>query len=249
MKFRLKIWRQKGPEEKGFFQTLQIEDIFPDMSFLEMLDLVNQKMILEGEEPIAFDHDCREGICGTCSLLINGEAHGPQKAVASCQLYMRQFKDGEEICIEPFRAKAFPIIRDLIVDRSAFDRIQSAGGYISVNTGSAPSANALPVSKKKADEALAAALCIGCGACVASCKNASASLFTAARTVHFSKLPQGQAEQEDRVLNMVAQMDKEGFGACSHTGTCSAVCPKEISLETIAEMNKLWRKAVLKKQH
>ena len=249
MNFTLKVWRQKGPKEKGCFQTVLAESIFPDMSFLEMLDFVNQNMILKGEEPIAFDHDCREGICGACSLVINGEPHGPQKAVASCQLYMRQFKDEEEIYIEPFRAKAFPVVRDLIVDRSALDRIQKEGGYISVNTGSAPPANALPVPKNLADEAFSAALCIGCGACVASCKNASASLFTAARIFHFSKLPQGQAEQDTRVLNMVAQMDKEGFGACSHTGTCSSVCPKEISLETIAEMNRLWRKAALKKQH
>ena len=248
MNFTLKIWRQKSSKDKGFFQTVPVQDISSDMSFLEMLDVMNQNIILKGEEPVAFDHDCREGICGTCSLLINGEPHGPQRAVASCQLYMRQFKDGEEISIEPFRAKAFPVVRDLIVDRSSFDRIQKAGGYISVNTGSAPSANALPVPKKQADEAFSAALCIGCGACVASCKNASASLFTAARVIHFSKLPQGQAEQEKRVLNMVAQMDKEGFGACSHTGTCSAACPKEISLETIAEMNKLWRKASLKKR-
>ena len=247
MKFTLKIWRQKGPKEKGFFQTTVVEDISPDMSFLEMLDIVNQNMVLKGEDPVVFDHDCREGICGTCSLLINGEPHGPQKAVASCQLYMRQFKDGAEIYVEPFRAKAFPVIRDLMVDRSSFDRIQKAGGYVSVNTGSAPSANALPVPKRKADEAFAAAMCIGCGACVASCKNASASLFTAARIAHFSKLPQGQAEQEERVLNMMDQMDKEGFGACSHTGTCSAACPKEISLDTIAEMNKFWRKAALKK--
>ena len=247
MQFKLKIWRQKGPKAKGFFETVCVKDISPEMSFLEMLDFINQDRVLKKEEPIAFDHDCREGICGTCSLLINGEAHGPQKAVASCQLYMRQFKDEEEIYVEPFRAKAFPIVRDLIVDRSSFDRIQEKGAYVSVNTGSAPSANAIPISKDQADEAFSAALCIGCGACVASCKNASASLFTAARIVHFSKLPQGQVEQEDRVLNMVAQMDKEGFGACSHTGTCSSVCPKEISLKTILEMNKLWRKAVLKK--
>ena len=249
MNFMLKVWRQKGPKDKGFFQTIPAKNIFPDMSFLEMLDFVNQNMILKGKEPIAFDHDCREGICGTCSLVINGEPHGHQKAVASCQLYMRQFKDEMEICIEPFRAKAFPVVRDLIVDRSALDRIQKAGGYISVNTGSAPSANALPVPKEQADEAFSAALCIGCGACVASCKNASASLFTAARIFHFSKLPQGQAEQNTRVLNMVAQMDKEGFGACSHTGTCSSACPKEISLKTIAEMNRLWIKATLKNQH
>ena len=247
MQFTLKIWRQKGPKDKGFFETVCVKDISPEMSFLEMLDFVNQDRVLKKEEPIAFDHDCREGICGTCSLLINGEAHGPQKAVASCQLYMRQFKDGEKIYVEPFRAKAFPIIRDLIVDRSSLDRIQEKGAYVSVNTGSAPSANAIPIPKAQADEAFSAALCIGCGACVASCKNASASLFTAAKIVHFSKLPQGQVEQEDRVLNMVAQMDKEGFGACSHTGTCSLVCPKEISLKTISEMNKLWRKAVLKK--
>ena len=248
MNFILKIWRQKGPKNKGFFQTVEAKNIFPDMSFLEMLDSINQELILKGEEPVAFDHDCREGICGTCSLVINGVSHGPQKAVATCQLYMRQFKKGSEICIEPFRAKAFPVIRDLIVDRSALDRIQKAGGYISVNTGSAPSANALPIPKHKADEAFSAALCIGCGACVASCVNASASLFTAARIFHFSKLPQGQAEQDKRVLSMVDQMDKEGFGACSHTGTCSAVCPKEIRLETIAEMNRLWRKSVLKKR-
>lgn len=247
MNFTLKIWRQKGPKDRGFFQTVLAKNISPDMSFLEMLDSVNQEMILKKEEPVAFDHDCREGICGTCSLLINGEPHGPQKAVATCQLYMREFKEGQKIYIEPFRAKAFPIIRDLIVNRSAFDRIQQAGGYISVNTGSAPPANTLPISKKKADEAFNSALCIGCGACVASCQNASASLFTAARIFHFSKLPQGQAEQEERVLSMVEQMDKEGFGACSHTGTCQAACPKEISLTTIAEMNRLWRKAALKK--
>lgn len=248
MKFILKIWRQKNSMDKGFFQTIPIKEVSPDTSFLEMLDIMNQNIILKGEDPVAFDHDCREGICGTCSLLINGEPHGPQKAVAACQLYMRQFKDEEEIYVEPFRAKAFPVVKDLIVDRSSLDRVQEKGGYISVNTGSAPPANALPVPKKKADEAFAAALCIGCGACVASCKNASASLFTAARVAHFSKLPQGQAEQEERVLNMVAQMDKEGFGACSHTGTCSAACPKEISLETIAEMNRLWRKASLTKR-
>lgn len=248
MNFLLKVWRQKGPEEKGLFQEIPVKNISPDMSFLEMLDLVNQDMILKGEEPIAFDHDCREGICGSCGVVINGSAHGPQKAVTSCQLYMRQFKDGEKISIEPFRAKSFPIIRDLIVDRSALDRIQQKGAYISVNTGSAPPANAQPIGKDQADSAFASALCIGCGACVASCKNASASLFASARISQFSKLPQGQLEQEDRVLNMTAQMDKEGFGACSHTGTCSAVCPKEISLENIAFMHRLWRKAILKKR-
>ncbi len=248
MNFTLKIWRQKNPKDKGFFQTVSVKNISSDMSFLEMLDIMNQNIILKGEDPVAFDHDCREGICGACGLLINGEPHGHQKAVTACQLYMRQFKDGEEIYIEPFRAQAFPVIRDLIVDRSSLDRVQEAGGYISVNTGSAPPANALPVPKKKADEAFASALCIGCGACVASCKNASASLFTAARVIHFAKLPQGQAEQEERVLNMAEQMDKEGFGACSHTGSCSAACPKEISLEVIAEMSRLWRKASLKKK-
>lgn len=249
MKFTLKIWRQKTPEDKGFFQTVEAQDISPDMSFLEMLDLINQGIILKGGEPVAFDHDCREGICGTCSLIINGNPHGPNRATASCQLYMREFKDGEELYIEPFRAKAFSVVRDLIVDRSSLDRIQEAGGYISVNTGSAPSANAIPVPKEQADQAFSSALCIGCGACVASCQNASASLFTAARIFHFSKLPQGRVEQESRALNMISQMDKEGFGACSHTGTCSVVCPKEISLETIAEMNRLWRKAALKKRN
>ena len=248
MNLTLKIWRQKNSKERGDFQTFPLKDISPDMSFLEMLDLLNQNLILKGEEPVAFDHDCREGICGTCGLMINGEPHGPQKAVTACQLYMREFKEGDKIYIEPFRAKAFPVVKDLIVDRSSLDRIQEKGGYISVNTGSAPSANALPIAKAKADSAFMSALCIGCGACVASCSNASASLFTAARVVHFSKLPQGQVEQEERVLNMTAQMDKEGFGACSHTGTCSAVCPKEISLETIAEMNRLWRKALLKQK-
>ena len=249
MWFRLKVWRQKGPKAKGFFQKLELKDVSPDMSFLEMLDRANEKLILDRQEPIAFDHDCREGICGTCSLMINGSAHGHQKSVASCQLYMRQFKDGENICIEPFRAKAFPVIRDLIVDRSAFDRIQQAGGYVSVNTGSAPPAHTFPIAKSSADEAFASALCIGCGACVASCPNSSASLFTAARLFHFSRLPQGQTEQEGRVLNMVNQMDKEGFGSCSHTGACSASCPKDISLKTIAKMNGQWRKAILKREH
>ena len=248
MNFKLKVWRQKGPKEKGHFQDIPVKNITEDMSFLEMLDNVNEKLVLKKEEPIAFDHDCREGICGTCSLMINGSAHGPRKAISTCQLYMREFKDGDEIYIEPFRAKAFPIIRDLIVDRSAFDRIQQEGGFISVDTGSAPLANAIPVPKDKADQAFSSALCIGCGACVASCKNSSASLFTAARIFHFSKLPQGQAEKNKRILNMVAQMDKEGFGACSHTGTCSVSCPKEISLETISEMYREWRKAFLRKR-
>ena len=248
MNFELKVWRQKSHEDKGCFQSIPVKDITEDMSFLEMLDAVNENLVLKKEEPIAFDHDCREGICGTCSLFINGSAHGPRKAITTCQLYMREFQDGDEIYIEPFRAKAFPVIRDLIVDRSAFDRIQQAGGFISVDTGSAPPANAIPIPKEKANQAFSSALCIGCGACVASCKNSSASLFTAARIFHFSKLPQGQAEKEERILNMVSQMDKEGFGACSHTGACSASCPKEISLETIAEMHREWRKALLKKR-
>ncbi|MBC6415001.1 MAG: succinate dehydrogenase/fumarate reductase iron-sulfur subunit [Bdellovibrionales bacterium] len=247
MNFNLKIWRQKSNKVPGSFQSLFVKDISEDMSFLEMLDKINEDLILKKEEPIAFDHDCREGICGTCSLMINGSAHGPQKAITSCQLYMREFQNGSEIYVEPFRAKAFPIIRDLIIDRSAFDRIQQAGGFISVNTGSAPPANTIPVPKEKANQAFSSALCIGCGACVASCKNSSASLFTAARIFHFSKLPQGQAEKTNRVLNMVKQMEKEGFGACSHTGACSVSCPKEISLETISEMHREWRKAFLNK--
>ena len=248
MEFTLKIWRQKSKKEQGFFQSIPVKDIPPSSSFLEMLDVVNENLTLTGGEPIAFEHDCREGICGTCSLVINGEAHGPQKAVTTCQLYMRQFKNGETLFIEPFRARSFPVIRDLIVDRSSFDRIQQVGGYVSVNTGSAPSANALPIVKEKADEAFASATCIACGACVASCKNASASLFVAARIVQFSKLPQGEVENERRVLKMVAQMDKEGFGSCSHTGACFAACPKEISLENIAKMNLLWKKAAIKQK-
>ena len=247
MKFKLKVWRQKEPKDKGYFQDISIEDISEDMSFLEMLDFVNETLILEKKEPIAFDHDCREGICGTCGFMINGSAHGPRTAITTCQLYMREFKDESEIWIEPFRAKAFPVIKDLIVDRSSFDRIQQEGGFISVNTGSAPSANTFPVPKAKADQAFENALCIGCGACVASCPNSSASLFVSAKISQLSKLPQGQAEREKRALNMITQMDKESFGACSHTGACSVSCPKEISLKTIAEMHKEWRKAVLKK--
>ena len=248
MNFNLQIWRQKSPKEKGGFQALSVRDISPDTSFLEMLDLVNERLIREKKEPVAFEHDCREGICGACGVVINGAPHGPGKAVTTCQLYMREFKDNQKITIEPFRSSAFPVIRDLIVDRSAFDRIQQAGGYISVNTASAPPANALPVSREKALRAFDSAVCIGCGACVAGCKNASANLFVSARLSHFSLLPQGQPEQDTRALRMTAQMDREGFGACSHTGTCFAVCPKEISLENIARMNKGWMKAVLKKR-
>lgn len=248
MDFKLKIWRQKSPGDEGKFQSFTVRNISPDTSFLEMLDLVNEELIRVRKEPVAFEHDCREGICGACGMMINGEPHGPGKGVTACQLYMREFKAHREIYIEPFRAKAFPVIRDLIVDRSAFDRVQQVGGYVSVNTGSAPSANALPVPQEKAQRAFAPATCIGCGACVASCKNASASLFVSARLAHFSLLPQGQAEKDSRVLKMVAQMDREGFGACSHTGSCFAACPKEISLENIARMNKSWMRAVLKKR-
>ena len=238
MTLKLKIWRQAGPKEPGHFQALEAKDVLPDMSFLEMLDVVNDNLTRGGQSPVEFDHDCREGICGSCAMVINGNPHGPDVMTTTCQLHMRRFKDGDSITIEPFRAKAFPIIKDLAIDRSAFDRVQIAGGYISANTGAAQDANAIPVPKKDADLSFAAATCIGCGACVASCKNASASLFVAAKVSHFSHLPQGQAERESRVLNMVAQMDVEGFGACTNTGACSAACPKGISLETIARMNR-----------
>lgn len=244
---KLKIWRQKGPNEKGYFMDCEARDISVDMSFLEMLDQVNEKLIHQEKEPIEFDHDCREGICGTCSLVINGNPHGPQKATTSCQLHMRSFKQGDTIVIEPFRAKAFPIVKDLIVDRSSFDRINEAGGYISTNTGNAPEANSLPIGKDTADEAFVSAACIGCGACVAACKNASASLFVSAKISHLSLLPQGQIEKERRVQSMVAQMDQEKFGACTNTGTCSAVCPKEIPLANIARMNKEYLSSWIKK--
>lgn len=234
----LKIWRQKGPEDKGHFMDYQAKGISTDMSLLEMMDVVNTDLIKQGKDPVEFDHDCREGICGSCGMVINGDPHGPQKATTTCQLHMRKFKDGDTLYIEPFRAKAFPVIRDLVVDRSAFDRIQQAGGFVSVNTGSAQDANAIPVSKEKSDEAFASATCIGCGACVAACKNASASLFVAAKISHLALLPQGQPERHERALNMVGQMDAEGFGACTNTGVCSAACPQEISLENIARMNR-----------
>lgn len=242
----LKIWRQEGPNEKGYFMEHKAENISPDMSFLEMIDVVNQQLIKEGERPVEFDHDCREGICGMCSMVINGNAHGPEKATTTCQLHMRKFKDGDSIVIEPFRAKAFPVVRDLVVDRSSFDRIIESGGYISVNTGNAQDANNIPVRKENADLAFEAATCIGCGACVAACKNASASLFVSAKLAHLSLLPQGQVEAEDRVLDMVAKMDEEGFGACTNTGACSAACPKEIKLENIAKMNRSYTKAKMK---
>lgn len=247
MKLTLKIWRQKDAESKGGIKTYPIDGIDGDMSFLEMLDVLNTDLIDKGEEPVVFDHDCREGICGSCSLQINGEPHGPDRLITTCQLHMRKFNDGDTIVIEPFRAKAFPVIKDLMVDRSSFDRIQQAGGYISVNTsGNTIDANAIPVEKEDADESFNAATCIGCGACVAACKNASAMLFTAAKVSQFALLPQGRVEATRRVLNMVEQMDKEGFGNCSNTGACEIECPKGISLENIARMNREYLGASLK---
>ena len=239
MKLKLKIWRQKNPKSKGKMVDYNVSEISKDMSFLEMLDVLNESLNNKGEEPIAFDHDCREGICGMCSLYINGEAHGPSRAVTTCQLHMREFSDGDTIYIEPWRAKAFPVVKDLVVDRSAFDRIIQSGGYVSVNTsGNTIDANAVPVPKVDADQAFDAATCIGCGACVATCKNSSAMLFTSAKISQLSLLPQGQVERERRVLNMVKQMDAEGFGNCTNTGACEVECPKEISLENIARMNR-----------
>jgi len=243
LNLHLKIWKQHGPEAKGKFIDYEAKDVSTDMSFLEMLDVVNEDLIKSGKDPVEFDHDCREGICGTCSLVINGEPHGPQKATTTCQLHMRSFANDETLYIEPFRAKAFPVVKDLVVDRSAFDRIIQAGGYISVATGNAPDAHAVPVEKAKSDEAFMAAACIGCGACVAACKNASASLFTAAKINHLSLFPQGQPERALRAEKMVSQMDEEQFGACTNTGACSAACPKEISLENIATMNREYIKA------
>jgi succinate dehydrogenase / fumarate reductase, iron-sulfur subunit len=234
----LKVWRQSGPQARGQFVTYHVPNVNPDMSFLEMMDVLNDGLICKGEDPIAFDHDCREGICGSCAMVINGNPHGPEVGTATCQLHMRKFKDGDALFVEPFRAKAFPIIKDLSSDRSALDRIIAAGGFISVNTGNAIEANAHLIPKPISDRAFAAAECIGCGACVAACKNASAALFTAAKISHLALLPQGQEESERRTLGMVAQMDAEGFGACSNTGACSAACPKEISLEAIARMNR-----------
>lgn len=244
MDLTLKIWRQKGPHVKGRMVTYKVTDISEHMSFLEMMDVLNEDLVDKGDEPIAFDHDCREGICGTCSLHINGEAHGPDRGITTCQLHMRMFKDRDTIYIEPWRAKAFPVIKDLVVDRMAFERIQQAGGYISVNTsGNTQDANAIPISKKNADLSMDAASCIGCGACVASCKNSSAMLFVAAKVSQFALLPQGRVEAADRVRNMVAQMDLEGFGNCTNTGACEVECPKNISLENIARMNREYLKA------
>ena len=247
MNLTLKIWRQKNARQKGKIVKYPISGISPDMSFLEMLDVLNIQLIELGEEPVAFDHDCREGICGSCSLYINGEAHGPDRRVTTCQLHMRKFKDGDTIFIEPFRAKAFPVIKDLVVDRSAFDRIQQAGGFISINTsGNTQDGNAIPISKHAADEAMDAATCIGCGACVATCKNSSAMLFVGAKVSQYALLPQGQVEAPERVQNMVGQMDLEGFGNCTNTGACEVECPKGISLENIARMNRELIKSSLK---
>lgn len=235
---KLKVWKQKNGQTAGGFETYDVKDISTEMSFLEMFDVLNERLIEEGKEPIAFDHDCREGICGTCSMYINGRPHGPWHATTTCQLHMRAFKDGETIVVEPWRANSFPVIKDLVVDRTSFDRIIQAGGFISVNTGNAVDANAIPVDKDKADASFAAAACIGCGACVAACKNSSAMLFVSAKVTHLALLPQGDPERRNRALAMVAQMDKEGFGGCTNTGACEAVCPKEISIENIARLNK-----------
>lgn len=247
MKLTLKIWRQKNNDAKGQLITYPIDGIEEDMSFLEMLDILNEGLINKGEEPVQFDHDCREGICGSCSLQINGEPHGPDRLIATCQLHMRSFKDGDSIVIEPFRANAFPVIKDLVIDRSSFDRIQQAGGYVSVNTsGNTVDANTIPVNKHDADESFNAATCIGCGACVAACKNASAMLFTSAKISQFALLPQGKIEATERALNMVRQMDEEGFGNCTNTGACEIECPKGITLVNIARMNREYMSASLK---
>ena len=247
MNLTLKIWRQKGPNEKGQIVNYPVKDIDGDMSFLEMMDVLNVELIEKGESPVAFDHDCREGICGMCSMYIDGEAHGPDRGITTCQLHMRKFKDGDTIYIEPWRAKAFPIIKDLMVDRSAFDRVMNAGGFVSVNTsGNTIDANATPIPKEDADKAFEAATCIGCGACVASCKNASAMLFVSAKVSQLALLPQGKVEAKERVIKMVNTMDEEGFGNCTNTGACEVECPKGISLENIARMNREYLKASIK---
>ena len=247
MNLTLKVWRQANADAKGKMETYKMKEVSPDMSFLEMMDVLNEQLIEKGIDPVAFDHDCREGICGMCSMFINGEAHGPDRLVTTCQLHMRKFKDGDTITIEPFRAKAFPVIKDLTVDRSSFDRIQQAGGFVSVNTsGNTQDANAIPIDKHDADKAFDAAACIGCGACVATCKNASAMLFVSAKVSQYALLPQGKVEATDRVLNMVHQMDMEGFGNCTNTGACEVECPKGISLENIARMNREYLYASLK---
>ncbi|MDC3215987.1 succinate dehydrogenase/fumarate reductase iron-sulfur subunit [Flavobacteriaceae bacterium] len=247
MNLTLKVWRQANAKAKGRMETYPIADVSPDMSFLEMMDVLNEQLMGQGIDPIAFDHDCREGICGMCSMFINGEAHGPDRLVTTCQLHMRKFNDGDTITIEPFRAKAFPVIKDLTVDRSSFDRVQQAGGFVSVNTsGNTQDANSIPIDKHDADKAFDAAACIGCGACVATCKNASAMLFVSAKVSQYALLPQGKVEATDRVINMVKQMDEEGFGNCTNTGACEVECPKGISLENIARMNREYLYASLK---
>ncbi len=245
MNLKLRVWRQPGPATPGRFVDYDARDISPDASFLEMLDVLNDRLVQQGEAPIAFDHDCREGICGTCGMMINGVAHGPEKGTATCQLHMRRFKDGDAITIEPWRARAFPVIKDLVVDRSAFDRIIQAGGFISVNTGGARDGNNIPIPKDAVDRAMDAAQCIGCGACVAACPNGSASLFTAAKITHLGLLPQGQPERERRALGMVAQMDVEGFGGCTLFGECQEACPKQIGIETISRMNRDYLRALI----
>lgn len=242
----LKVWRQRGPQEKGAFQTYQLEGISVDSSFLEMLDILNEKLINEGQEPVVFDHDCREGICGMCSLYVNGHPHGPDQDVTTCQLHMRKFHDGETITIEPWRSAGFPVIRDLMVDRSAFDKIMQAGGYVSVNTGGVPDANSIPIPKPDADEAMESASCIGCGACVAACKNGSAMLFVSAKVSQFALLPQGRVEAARRAKAMLAKMDELGFGNCTNTGACEAECPKNVSITNIARLNRQFISAKLK---
>lgn len=241
----LRVWRQNGPDDKGGFRNYKLDGVSTHMSFLEMLDVLNEQLIESGEEPVAFDHDCREGICGMCSMMINGQAHGPDRATTTCQLHMRRFNDGDTIVIEPWRATAFPVMRDLVVDRTSLDRIISAGGYVSVNTGNAPDGNAIPIPAKTQEVAMDAAACIGCGACVAACKNASAMLFVSAKVSQLAVLPQGKAESGERVLNMVAQMDEEGFGHCTNTNECEAACPAEISVSNIARLNREFVKASL----
>src|ERR1700760_885491 len=248
MKLTLKIWRQKGPRDKGQFVSYTVDDVNPEMSMLECLDVLNESLIERGEEPVSFEHDCREGICGSCGFMINGVAHGPQRATTVCQLTMRHFKDGQELVLEPWRAKAFPPIKDLVVDRRSFDRIIAAGGYISVSTGNAPDGNAILVSKDTSDRAMDAAACIGCGACVAACPNASSALFTGAKIAHLSILPQGKPERDRRALGMVAQMNAEGFGSCTNIGECTGVCPKEIQLEVIAVMNRDYLRASINRR-
>ena len=247
MKLKLIVWRQKSAESKGNFEEYSLSNIDGDMSFLEMIDILNEELILKNIDPVTFDHDCREGICGSCSMYINGKPHGPQKVTTTCQLHMRHFNDGDTIVIEPWRAKGFPVIKDLMVDRSAFDRIIQSGGFISVNTGNAPDGNSIPINKKDADEAFSAAECIGCGACVAACKNASAMLFVGAKVNQLSLLPQGDPERSSRVRNMVSKMEDEGFGHCTNTGACEAECPKEISIDNIAKLNREYFRSLLKK--